>query len=627
MLETIRKRTTSWVVKGLLLLLVLSFAVWGIGDVFRGGREATIAKVGDVKITSDQLSREFRREMDRIQHLFENSLTAEQARGLGLLDRALERLISEVIFDLESRDLGIFPSDGLVAARIKETPAFRNRFGEFDKQVFYDLLRSNGYTEEQFASLIRRGIKRNQLMQAITHGTVVPERLGTLLFDFRKEERVVATLSVPAHKMKGVGRPKPETLAAYHSEHAEQYVSPEYRKITAIVVSPDDFRSEVEITETELREEYEARLGEISTPERREIEQILLSDEESATRAETLLEEGKSFEIVAIEVGKVEQGANLSLGSHARKDLIPELSEPAFRLEKGAVSKAIKSPFGWHILRVKTIAPGATPKFEAVRDKIAEDIAHNRAIDSLYAISTQIEDRLASGATFEEAGKVLNLPTLHFENVSAEGKTPDGKAVATLPDIDAFLSTAFNTADGEESTLVETKDGRLFILRVDAITPAALQPLDDIRKQVIADWQAEERNRKAEKMATEIVEKTKTGTSLKKLAGNRRFQIRTSDPLTRDAQDLNSGISHELTRKIFAAKVGEVVQAPSENGYTVALIKEIRKADIDKDIKALESVRANLLQSLANDILDQYIAALEKKHPVETNRSAIEATY
>ncbi|MBN4016665.1 hypothetical protein JYT88_02455, partial [Rhodospirillaceae bacterium AH-315-P19] len=252
---------------------------------------------------------------------------------------------------------------------------------------------------------------------------------------------------------------------------------------------------------------------------------------------------------------------------------------------------------------------------------------HNRAIDSLYAISTQLEDRLASGATFEEAGKELNLPTLHFENVSAEGKTPDGKLVATLPDIETFLSTAFNTLDGEESTLVETKDGRLFILRVDAITPESLQPLDDIRKQVIADWQAEERNRKAEKMATEIVEKTKTGTSLKKLAGNRRFQIRTSDPLTRGAEDLNSGISRELTRKIFAAKVGEVVQAPSENGYTVAQIKEIRKADIDKDIKALESVRANLLQSLANDILDQYIAALEKKYPVETNRSAIEATY
>ena len=627
MLESIRKHTASWVVKGFLLLLVLSFAVWGIGDIFRGGREKTVATISDIKITSSQLNREFRREMNRVQHIFENALTSEQAREMGLLDRALDRMIAETMFDLEAYDLRLLASDSLVAARIKENPAFRDRFGEFDRQIFYQLLMNNGYTEEQFTDLVRRGITRNRLTEAVTHGTIVPERLGTILFKFLKEERISDVIRVPASKMKRVGRPNAETLTAYHEAHSRNYMSPEYRGVTAIVISPDDFLSEIEVSEDELQEEYEARLGELSVPKRREIEQILLSDEESVTKAEAMLAAGKSFEAVAQEVGKVEKDANLSLGSHAREELIAELSEPAFALKKGEISKAIQSPFGWHILRVKEIAPGLTPKLEDVRAQIIDEIARGRAIDSLYAISTELEDRLAGGATLEEASGELNLSILRFENVSDDGKTPEKKMAEALPDIENFLSVAFETEDGKESAMVETKEGGFFILRIDTVTHSALRPLDKIRKQAIADWQAGERTRKAEEMAVKIVETAKQGKSLKSLAANRGLRVKSTGALTRDAEDSDLGITAELVDKIFSVKAGGVVMAPSEDGYVVAKVREIRAADISKDTESLESVRTRVLQSMANDVLDQYTAALEKKYPVEIYRSAIESAY
>ena len=627
MLESIRKHTASWVVKGFLLLLVLSFAVWGIGDIFRGGREKTVATISDIKITSSQLNREFRREMNRVQHIFENALTSEQAREMGLLDRALDRMIAETMFDLEAYDLRLLASDSLVAARIKENPAFRDRFGEFDRQIFYQLLMNNGYTEEQFTDLVRRGITRNRLTEAVTHGTIVPERLGTILFKFLKEERISDVIRVPASKMKRVGRPNAETLTAYHETHSRNYMSPEYRGVTAIVISPDDFLSEIEVSEDELQEEYEARLGELSVPKRREIEQILLPDEESVTKAEAMLAAGKSFEAVAQEVGKVEKDANLSLGSHTREELIAELSEPAFALKKGEISKAIQSPFGWHILRVKEIAPGLTTKLEDVRAQIIDEIARGRAIDSLYAISTELEDRLAGGATLEEASGELNLSILRFENVSDDGKTPEEEMAEALPDIENFLSVAFETEDGKESAMVETKEGGFFILRIDTVTHSALRPLDKIRKQAIADWQAGERTRKAEEMAVKIVETAKQVKSLKSLAANRGLRVKSTGALTRDAEDSDLGITAELVDKIFSVKAGGVVMAPSEDGYVVAKVREIRAADISKDTESLKSVRTRVLQSMANDVLDQYTAALEKKYPVEIYRSAIESAY
>ncbi|MCE2510317.1 MAG: SurA N-terminal domain-containing protein [Alphaproteobacteria bacterium] len=627
MLESIRKRTASWVVKALLLLLVLSFAVWGIGDIFRGGREQTVATVDDINITNRQLNREFRREMNRIQHVFENALTSEQAREMGLLDRALDRMIAETVFDLESHELHLIASDSLVAARIKDNPAFRDRFGEFDRQIFYQLLLNNDYTEEQFTELVRRGITRNQLAEAVTHGTVVPERLGTILFKFLKEERTADMIAVPASRMKGVGQPDAEALTAYYEEHSRNYMSPEYRGVTAIVLAPDDFLSEIEVPEEEIQREYDARLGELSTPERREIEQILLSDEESATKADVLLTSGTSFEKVAQEIGRVEKNANLSLGSHARDELISELSEPAFALKKGEISKPIQSSFGWHILRVKEITPGSIPKLEDVREQIVDEITRGQAIDSLYAISTQLEDRLAGGATLEEASKELDLPIVRLEKVSSDGKTPEGKPAEALPDIDDFLTVAYETAAGEESTMIETKEGGFFILRVDAITPTALRPLEEIREQAVADWQAEERTRKAEALAVKIIEDSSQGKSLRSLAANSGLRVKAIGPLTRDGEESDENLTAELIDKLFAAKADGVVMAPTDDGYAVAKVKEILEADIGKDTEALENVRTQVVQSMANDILDQYIAALRKKYPVKIYPSAIESAY
>ncbi len=196
-----------------------------------------------------------------------------------------------------------------------------------------------------------------------------------------------------------------------------------------------------------------------------------------------------------------------------------------------------------------------------------------------------------------------------------------------LPDIEDFLSVAFETEDGKESTMVETKEGGFFILRVDSVTHSALQPLEKIRKQVIADWQAGERTRKAEEMAVKIVETAKQGKSLKSLAANRGLRVKATGALTRDAEDGDLGITAELVDKIFAGKVGDVVMAPSEDGYVGAKVKEIRAADISKDTESVENVRTRVLQSMANDILDQYTAALEKKYPVKIYHSAIESAY
>src|SRR3712207_5939438 len=120
MLQAMRSRAAGWFVKVLFLILIGSFAVWGIGDIFRGrGASNTVAEVGDVKISGTVLDREFRQEVNRLRRVFGGQLDAEQARNLGLLERSLQTLINGTLQDLAARDAGLFVSDDMIRRRIQ----------------------------------------------------------------------------------------------------------------------------------------------------------------------------------------------------------------------------------------------------------------------------------------------------------------------------------------------------------------------------------------------------------------------------------------------------------------------------------------------------------------------------
>ncbi|MCZ6743337.1 MAG: SurA N-terminal domain-containing protein, partial [Alphaproteobacteria bacterium] len=167
MLQVLRKQAGSWVAKILLGLLILSFAVWGIGDIFFGERDPVVAKVGGVKITSSELNREFRRELARVSPMFGGRLDREQAKQLGLLDGALEGLINRVVFSLGTRDLGVAVSEELVRRTIRANPAFHDDRGRFDRRLFSNVLFQNNLTEDLYVSMIMEDLARSQLISAV----------------------------------------------------------------------------------------------------------------------------------------------------------------------------------------------------------------------------------------------------------------------------------------------------------------------------------------------------------------------------------------------------------------------------------------------------------------------------
>jgi peptidyl-prolyl cis-trans isomerase D len=622
MLDSLRKSAGSWVVKILFAILVLSFAVWGIGDIFRGpGRDTVVIEVGDRDITAQELITEYQRSLEQARRTFGETLDAETARRLGFLEGVIQTVVGRALFEAAAGDLGIAVSDDMVRETIREDPAFRGPGGVFDKFTFEQLVRQAGYSEEAYVAAMRRDLARGQLVSSIRAGATAPRVLGDSLYRLRQEKRIASTVLVADSAITGIGEPDEAALEAFHREQAARFTAPEFRALTVVSLDVERLAGEVAVAEEELRLRYDENPERFITPERRNVRQILLDDEDSARRAHERLQEGTEFAQVAKEVADKEEG-DLVIGFVTREGLPEPLGEVAFALEEGGFGEPVESPLGWHVLQVSEIEPDVERSFEEARDELRAEVADERVIDTIFSLANQLEDALAGGASLEQAAARVDLQPIAIEALDRRGRDARGQAVEGLPGGD-FLETAFSTAEGESSLLTDTPDGGYFMLRVDKVTPAALRPLDSIRSEVVEAWKAEQRHKAAEAQAQAIADRIKGGEALAELAAELGLEVTTTDPFTRYRSDLPP----DLVAKLFAASVTGVATAESGEGYLVAQLDDIRSAEPGADQAGLEALGRELREAFAADLLAQYQAALYGRYAVDINNRAIDELF
>ncbi|MCH7711303.1 MAG: SurA N-terminal domain-containing protein [Proteobacteria bacterium] len=626
MLQALRKQTGSWIVKILLGLLILSFAVWGINDIFLGERDPVVAEVGGVKITSSELEREFRRELARVSPMFGGRLDREQAKQLGLLDGALDGLIDRVLFSLGTRDLGVAVSEELVRRTIHANPAFHDDRGRFDRRLFANVLFQNNFTEDGYVSVLKENLARSQLTSAVASFSQVPRKSVEAIYRYRQERRIAEHVLVPAASVTGVGVPDRTAIEEFYKAHSGRYMAPEYRAVTYVSLDPDSLAAEIRVSDDKLREAYEARRDEFTARERRQVDQIVLTDEATARRAHGFLLDGRNFPSIVKQLGDGKTNL-ISLGWVERSDLLPELADPTFALKDGEVTDPVKSSLGWHILRVTASENKRVRTLDEVREKIRQDIARDLALDGISEFANGLEDALAGGASLEEAAGKLDLKAVKIKAIDGKGQTPEGKPVDGLAGDGAFLKLAFATPRGEESPLTETEAGGYMILRVDAITRPEPKPIESVRQKIVTAWQTEQRAKKAKERAEAILERVAAGEKLSAIAAEQKLAFKITPPFDRTGQDRKLGALRVLVAKLFASKPGETVVGEAPGGAIVARLTEVKPAQPSADKKTVDATRDSLRQGIASDLLEQFTGALRQRYSVEIKRKTIESRF
>ncbi len=602
-------------------MLIASFAVWGIGDIFRGSTQVrAVAEIDGEPILERDYTQALSREINRISQRLGSQLEIDQARAFGIPEQVLSQMIGRALFDRKAAELGMFVTDEQIRRLIAQQDAFKNDRGGFDRARFEQQLRLLGLGEGEYVATLRRDIIRQQLAGAVSEAVTVPRQLVEALYGYRNERRVAQYLLVRNDSITDLGAPDGPALEAFHKEFSERFMAPERRAVTLIQLRAADLAAESAVSEARLREEFEARFEDFVTPEKRGIEQIVFQDEAPAQEAKTRLDGGAYFATVAQEM----TGAPpIDLGIMEIDALPPSLAEPAFALSEGAASAPVESMLGWHILRVVKVEPRQEPTFEEVREELATDVAMQIAIDSMVSIANQLDDELAAGASLDEVARTLNLTARRIEAIDRQGRNPAGEPVAELP-ADGFLELAFKTETGRESLLTETASSDYFILRVDGVTPAQLRPLDEVRAEVTELWRSAQRAKLAREKAEALAERIEAGNEFEVVAAEAGVTVAQTKPVTRFETAAASTPSPTLAAKLFQIVVGEVTTATAAEGHLVAKLTEVVSADPYSDPDTVAAVRESLIGSLQGDLLDQFLATMRGEYGVEIKQQALD---
>ena len=622
MLQAIRSRAGSYIVKILFALLILTFGIWGIGDIFRNrGSDTVVATVGDHNIHAEELQTALRRALEQLSARFGSTVDLQQAKQLGLVDQTLAQLIDRSLIDQEAARLGLDISDDQIRNVITANPSFKGSDGRFDRSLFGAVLAANNLTEDQYVALLRRDIPRNDLLHAVTAGVATPQPAVDLLYRYRNEKRTADILTLPTAGVADVGQPSEDELKAFYDKHPDLFRAPEYRGFTLVSLDPSEIAKGIEIPEAKLKEEYDQRQDELQIPERRDVEQILAPSEEKAKEAVAALAAGKDWREVATTIAG-QNADTIDLGLMRREEMPSALGEAAFELPLDKPSDPIKTALGWHILRVVKIEPPVTQTFDEAKPKLEADLARQEAVDRIYKVANKADDALAGGATLGDVAEKFGLKTTTVEAVDAGGHDPQNKPVSLPVAASDVLKLAFGTNEGQTSRVTETQDGAIFALHIDKVIPSAVKPLDEVKEKAVAAWQADRRGEIAAKQAEELAAAVTPETRLATVTAAKGLKATTSPPFTRHPEN-DSAVPPVLVGKLFAAKPGDVVTASDATGSYVAQLDEVQRPE-----EVSQTAAAGLSRELDNaqqvDLAEEFTRALRTRFPVEIHREALD---
>ncbi len=624
MLDKLRKSIGQIVMSFLFGMLILSFAIWGIGDIFRSTtQETTVAEVGDSEIDAQFFSQHLRRDINRLQNQFGGRIELEQIRALGVVERLLGDLITGTLLDEQASNMGMVISQDQLKQRIVSQPMFQNEAGNFDRAIFDQALQYSNMSEEFYVLALERDLMREQLGTAANGAVRVSRRFVEDFYRYRDERRTAETITVPYGDGEDYADPGEEELQAVLDSRSERFETPELRDVAVLELRAEDLLDEIRVGEEELQEEFDARRDEFAKPERRSFEQVLFESQDEAAAFRAALDEGWEFSAAAEERDRTP----VVLAELTRDELagqLDDLAAAAFALETSQVSDPIESPFGWHVLRVTEIHPPYEPVFEDQREALQKEIAERYAVDSLISLANQLDDELGAGAELEEAAESLGLAVTKLQDLERSGASAAGED-SDLPQSQDFLSDVFAAEVGETSLLNETPDGDFYVFRVDQVTPPAMRPLDEVRAEVLALWRRQEARQHALIQAEALADQLRLRGDIAELASTEGLSLGRTEPINRYGADPQAAASPDLIAKLFGLAEGEFAVAEVPGGWVVLKLAEVQPGDPAANVEAVDILAEGLAESLRNDVLAAFTQELNRDLGVTINQGAIDA--
>jgi len=615
---------------------IKNFAVIILIGLLTPGVRNAVVSVGDESVSTRNFQRDLQARLREIALQRGEGLTNEQAYQQGIHNELLGQYQVRLAIEKDADDLGIGVNRQDAKKYIQSFPAFQSSItGEFDRDKLVQAIAgaNNGYSIKAFEEDVLRDLRREQTTEALVGGIQAPSGFAKRYFDFVSEQRKATILTLNKDAVPAPEAPDDETLQAYIEANGVRYTAPEYRKVTMIRLEPQSFLPDLEVTEEEVRTEYDRRVsrGDLGTSSTRDVVIISATDETTATQAAERLATGEETpELIAASLGL--------LAPETFEDIEPEFiidsatDALAFSLAEGEAKAGENTLGGWEAVYVPSITPGTAPQFSAQEREIRNEIGLDKAKEAIFDLRDQIDPMIFDNKTLEEIATELNLPMESHDFIDRTGTTQDGLRLAGsnfIPGIaadDNLLREIFTSDMGLDSDIYETVHEGAVMFRVIDIKDSQIKPLDDIREDVISAWTTDQIQEALNTRGVALAAEIRDGRTLEDLAEElgtaatiaERGISRANPP--RDISgavinDLLSGAANEITR-------GEGVQPET---YTIARLDTIVPNSDGLAGEILDVVQQNISSEISLDIQNAYRISILNQHTLREYRDQVTA--
>ncbi len=619
MLTKIREKAQGAFAWGILIVICVPFALWGIQNYLDTGEEAPVASVGDKDF--------FQRDVNRAYEQYSQNLQGMAFDEQSLKAQALEKLIKDEVLLQYVHAKGLVTTDD-TAREFIQSLAYFQVDGKFDEKRYKTMLNLQKMSSGEFVNRIKNALIMEQFQRSILDSSFATKYDVESFFKIQNQQRDVDYVTVAVQKM--AEQPPEEQITAYYQQHQDLYQTPEQVSVEYVELSLEDIAKTIAVTDDKLKAFYEEQKDQYTTAERRKISHILFAindktDEkaalEKALKAQNELA-NKDFSALAAEVSddKLTAKTGGDLGLFNVGVMEKSFEDAASALKLGEVSKPVKSAFGYHLIKVTELMLGEVKPFESVKSEVTKAYQKVQAENAFYESGERLtEMSYEHPDTLKTVADALGITikkTALFTKDKGEGVAAEEK----------IRSAAFTeeVLQGNNSTPIELGTDRLVVLRMLEHKPAAARELKDVKQDIVAALLADKAKQQAAEAAKKIKIRLQAGESIQTVAAENKLQVKTVAGLTRSKEDVPLPLSQAIFKaaKPVAGKPAVfIAELPAGEQVVVSLSKVTEGVMTEDDKKQMELATKNIAKAFGQTEFNALINSLQADADVSVNVS------
>lgn len=644
MMQQFRKLSNHFLFKIFLGFLALSFVLFGVSNFVLGGFGQWVAEVDGQKISYTQFQREM--ESNR-QIVYQNAgANSQEASKYLASDQfksdSLNKMVNKIIIQKLKQDLGVIPSKELILQTIAEDPNLKGVDGKFSTDLYKDMVARSGLSEEQYISNVQNEIAAMMIIQSLSLVAPTDKDLALDLAQFYQEKRVADLITISAKNVPAIAAPTNKEIESFFEKHTSDFSTLANRKVEYLHFASKDLAKNIQVSESEITDEYNNNKEQFSKPESRNFYNVTFEKKEQADKFLVNLKEktannqlSSAFIALAKEMTDKDQ-KSLTLENITRQSLIPDLANPLFLLKEGQHSEVLTSPLGYHVfLLTKINQPAPIPLAEA-KKQISEKLLQNKKEKLLKDKVGQIEDELLTSNSLEKTGAKFGFQVVKdLPKLDQNGAGLNGQKIDQIKGFDDFVDNAFSLALNQTSKLYYSKaNDQFYAVMVTEINDAKARKLDEVRPEVTARYMANIKAKKLQELANNIAKELKEKPqNMAAIIAKYQLKLEKNHEFPRmifiDYQGRKIPYASKFLEELFAIKLGDVTSpqlnadAKTSQEFIIGILREIKKAPEPKK-EEINSLTEELSSSFKQEVLQQYYQYIQKKFPVKINQKLLE---